>query len=87
MTNNMNAPPPKTGKKGRLQLAQEFLGWLLTVLLAVLGGFQILSGQWQHGGVLLAISAITYPLNRLPEWIRLLLSIPAALYLFSVSLD
>ncbi|MBD2181844.1 hypothetical protein H6S82_00050 [Planktothrix sp. FACHB-1355] len=83
----MNTPPPETGKRGRLQLAQEFLGWLLTVLLAVMGGFQILSGQWQDGGVLLAISAITYPLNRLPDWIRLLLSIPAGIYLFSVTLD
>lgn len=87
MTNNKNVPPPRTEKRGKLQLAQELLGWLLTVLFAVVGGFQTLSGQWQDGVVLLAISAITYPLNPLPEWIRFLLSIPAGLYLFSVTLD
>ena len=87
MTNNMNPQPPKSRNRGGLEVAQELLGWMLTVLFAMVGGFQILNGQWQDGLVLLTIALITYPLNRLPEWIRLLLSIPAGIYLFSVTLD
>lgn len=81
---SMNKPPPPQQSNGLLQVAQEVLGWLLSIAFAALSGFHGLRGDWKNGLVMLAIALILYPLNRLPDQIRFLLILPVGVYLFAV---